>query len=206
MVALVIAVVAFIVMTTWQRGRQLVTTARHDLEGPLRPFIDDLAQKRHGLTRIPGTAVFLNRGDDTTPLAMRANVEHNHVVHEHVVIVAVETKPVPRVPHSQRVVVDNLGYRDDGILHVTVYAGYMERPDVPTALKMLPEDVTEGGIDLDHASYFLSHLELLPDGQHNMVAWRKRLFVATSLMTADAAGYFNLPPERTVIVGSRMQI
>jgi KUP system potassium uptake protein len=27
------------------------------------------------------TAVFLNRGKATTPLAMRANVEHNHVLH-----------------------------------------------------------------------------------------------------------------------------
>ncbi|MET0896450.1 MAG: KUP/HAK/KT family potassium transporter [Mycobacterium sp.] len=203
---LVIAVVAFIVMTTWQRGRHLVTTARRGIEGPLRPFIEDLALKRPGLVRIPGTAVFLNRGDDTTPLAMRANVEHNHVVHEHVVIVAVETMPVPRVSDDHRVTVDDLGYRDDGILHVTVHAGYMERPDVPAALKLLPADVTEGGIDLDTASYFLSHLELLPDGESSMVPWRKRLFVATSLMTADAAGYFNLPPDRTVIVGSRMQI
>nr|WP_197383677.1 potassium transporter Kup [Mycolicibacterium mengxianglii] len=203
---LVIAVVAFVVMTTWQRGRHLVTAARHDIEGPLRPFIDDLSQQRRSLVRIPGTAVFLNRGDDTTPLAMRANVEHNHVLHAHVIIVAVETMPVPRVPDEQRVSVDNLGYRDDGILHVTVHVGYMERPDVPAALRLLPDDVTEGGIDLDTASYFLSHLELVADGHSDMVAWRKRLFVATSLMTADAAGYFALPPERTVIIGSRMKI
>nr|WP_155915992.1 MULTISPECIES: potassium transporter Kup [unclassified Mycolicibacterium] len=203
---LVIAVLAYVVMTTWQRGRVLVTAARREMEGPLRPFVSELAHQRPTLTRIPGTAVFLNRGDDTVPLAMRANVDHNHVMHEHVLITSVETEPVPRVSDEGRVSVDDLGYRDDGILHVTVHAGYMERPDVPAALKLIPDSETEGRIDLDHASYFLSHLELVPGSKRNMVPWRKRLFIATSLLTADAAGYFHLRPERTVLIGSRMEI
>jgi KUP system potassium uptake protein len=203
---LAIAVVAFTIMTTWQRGRQLVTTARCELEGPLRPFVAELAAGEEKLARVPGTAIFLNRGDNTVPLAMRANVDHNHALHEHVVIVAVDTEPVPRVPETQRVTVDDLGYADDGILHVIIHAGYMERPDVPAALKLLADDETEGDIDLDHASYFLSHIELVPGPNRNMIPWRKRLFVATSLMTADAAGYFNLPQDRTVIIGSRLDV
>ncbi len=203
---LVIAIFMFTVMTTWQRGRHLVTDARREIEGPLRPFIAELATRRPALTRVPGTAIFLNRHDDTTPLAMHANVEHNHVLHEHVIIVSVETLPVPRLSDEQRITVDALGYRDDGIVHVLIHAGYMERPDVPAALHMLPAEITEGGIDLDRASFFLSHLELVPGDNTDMVAWRKRLFVATSLLTADAAGYFNLPQDRTILVGSRMEL
>jgi KUP system potassium uptake protein len=203
---LAIAVVAFVIMTTWQRGRQLVTSARCELEGPLRPFIAELASGEKKLTRVPGTAIFLNRGDNTVPLAMRANVDHNHALHEHVVIVAVDTEPVPRVADSERATVDDLGYREDGILHVVVHAGYMERPDVPATLKQLSNEETEGGIDLDNASYFLSHIELVPGPSRNMIPWRKRLFVATSLITADAAGYFSLPQDRTVIIGSRLDV
>lgn len=203
---LAIAVVAFVIMTTWQRGRGLVTAARCDLEGPLRPFIAELADGEPKLARVPGTAIFLNRGDDTVPLAMRANVDHNHALHEHVVIVAVETEPVPRVRDGERVTVDDLGYADDGILHVNIHAGYMERPDVPAALELLAAGETEGGIDLENASYFLSHIELVPGPEPNMIGWRKRLFVATSLVTADAAGYFNLPRDRTVIIGSRLDV
>lgn len=203
---LVIALIAFVIMTTWQRGRHLVTAARSDLEGPLQPFIAELAGRYPALTRVPGTAVFLNRGDETTPLAMRANLDHNHVLHEHVVVVAVEVEPVPRVSDEERVSIDDLGYRDDGILHVTVRVGYMEQPDVPAALKLLSTSDTEGTIDLENASYFLSHLELIAGPTRNMTPWRKRLFVATSVVTADAAGYFNLPPDRTVIVGSRLQV
>jgi KUP system potassium uptake protein len=203
---LAIAIFAFTVMTTWQRGRHLVTASRRQIEGPLRPFIDELADRRPALARVPGTSIFLNRSDDTTPLAMRANVEHNHVLHQHVIIVSVETLPVPRLSEDQRIAVDALGYRDDGIVHVTVHAGYMERPDVPAALRMLPAEVTEGGVDLDKASFFLSHLELVPGDSTDMMGWRKRLFVATSFLTADAAGYFNLPQDRTILIGSRMDV
>ncbi len=103
---LLIGIIAFTVMTTWQRGREIVTRAREQAEGPLREFVDGLADCQPPLLRIPGTAVFLNRGKQTAPLAMRANVEHNHVLHEHVVIVAIDTVPVPRVPDSERTEVD----------------------------------------------------------------------------------------------------
>lgn len=205
-VPLVIAILAFTVMTTWQRGKHLVTVSRREIEGPFGPFIEELADRTPPLTRVPGTSIFLNRGDDTTPLAMRANVEHNHVLHEHVIVVSVETLPVPRVAPDHRIAVGALGYRDDGILHVTVNAGYMERPDVPAALHRLPTEVTDGGVDLDDASYFLSHLELIPGESTDMMGWRKRLFVATSFLTADAAGYFNLPQDRTILIGSRLQV
>lgn len=36
--------------------------------------------------------------------------------------------------------------------------------------------------------------------------WRKHLFIATSHITADAANYFGLPPDRTVVMGSRIEI
>jgi KUP system potassium uptake protein len=75
--------------------------------------------------------VFLNRGQETAPLAMRANVEHSRVLHEHVVILSIETQPVPHVPAAERLVIDDLGYSDDGITHVSARFGYMDEPNVP---------------------------------------------------------------------------
>ncbi len=203
---LIIAVIAFTVMATWQRGRAVVTRAREQAEGPLREFIDELADCQPPLLRIPGTAVFLNRGKETTPLAMRANVKHNHALHEHVVIMAIDTLPVPRVPDSQRVEVDALGYAEDGIFHFTAHFGYMETPNVPAALRLLSPTQTEGPIAIDDASYFLSKVELTKGAAPTMAPWRKRLFIATSYITADAADYFGLPPDRTVIMGSRIEV
>ncbi|TCC63121.1 potassium transporter Kup [Kribbella pittospori] len=203
---LLIAITAFTIMTTWQRGRAVVTAERGRLEGPLDEFIEELRSGGLVSQEVPGTAIFLNRGRTTAPLALRANVEHNQVRHEHVVIVSIETEPVPRVADDQRMTADDLGHGDDGILHVTARFGYMETPDVPAALALLDPEATEGRIDLEHASYFLSKIELRKGPAATMATWRKHLFIATSHITADAAEYFNLPRDRTVIIGSHVEV
>jgi KUP system potassium uptake protein len=110
------------------------------------------------------------------------------------------------VPPEQRIVVDDLGYADDGIMHVTAYFGYLETPDLPAALAMLDPAATEGRADLDEASYFLSKIELRRGEETTMAPWRKRLFIATSHITADAAEHFGLPRERTVIMGAHIEV
>jgi KUP system potassium uptake protein len=133
-------------------------------------------------------------------------VEHNHVRHEHVVIMSLTTEPTPRVPADERIVVDDLGYGDDGIIHVIARFGYMETPDVPGTLRLLGPTITEGPLQLDQASYFLSKIELRAGKAPTMAPWRKRLFIATSYITADAAEYFGLPRDRTVIMGSHIEV
>jgi KUP system potassium uptake protein len=203
---LLIGVTVFTVLTTWQRGRALVTHQREHDEGSLREFVDQLHALRPPLHRVTGTAVFLNRGKTTTPLAMRANVEHNQILHEHVVILSIETQPVPYVHEAERLVVDDLGYTDDGITHVTARFGYMEDPNVPAVLEQAAAAEVESPLEPGQASYFLSTIELGVGDAPGMTRWRKRLFVATSRITADAAEYFGLPRERTVIMGSRIQV
>ncbi|SNY47024.1 potassium transporter Kup [Paractinoplanes atraurantiacus] len=203
---LLIALTAFTLMTTWQAGRRIVTAERNRREGSLKEFIADLHENRSKTQTVPGTAVFLNRGKLTAPLAMRANVEHNHVRHEHVIIMSLETQPIPRVAEENRITIDDLGYADDGIVHVIARFGYMETPDVPAALRLLEPGTTEGELQLDQASYFLSKIELRIGRTPTMATWRKRLFVATSYITADAAEYFSLPRDRTVIMGSHIEV
>ncbi|MFK0168532.1 potassium transporter Kup [Streptomyces sp. NPDC090306] len=203
---LLIGLTVFTVMTTWQRGRRIVTAERERHEGSLPEFIDQLRTGEAATLQVPGTAVFLNRGKETTPLAMRANVERNHVRHEHVVILSLKTETVPRIPAEQRLTVDSLGYADDGIVHVTARFGYMEVPDVPSTLAALDPADTEGRLQLDQASYFLSKIELRRGTAPTMAPWRKRLFIATSYITADAAEHFGLPRDRTVVMGSHIEV
>jgi KUP system potassium uptake protein len=203
---LLIGLIAFAVMTTWQRGRAVVTRERERAEGPLRAFVDELHERRPSLLEVAGTAIFLNRGKETAPLAMRANVEHNRVRHQHVVILSIETRPVPRVPDEERIEIDDLGWAGDGIVHVSAHFGYMETPDVPRALALLDVRQVEGLIDADRASYFLSKIELTKGAAPTMARWRKRLFIATSYITSDAAEYFGLPRDRSVIMGSRIEV
>jgi KUP system potassium uptake protein len=46
----------FIVLTTWQRGREIVTRNRTEEEGPLRAFIDEIRRMDPPVYRAPGTA------------------------------------------------------------------------------------------------------------------------------------------------------
>ena len=203
---LLIGLITFTIFTTWQRGRELVTQRRMQAEGPLPEFIEHLHAMTPPLHRVPGTAVFLNRGKATAPLALRANVEHNEILHEEVVILSVETTPAPHVPEAERLEIDDLGYKDDGITHVTARFGYMDQTDVPDLLPLI-RDVDAGHPLLDdHLSYFVSRIELVPGHEPGMSRWRKRLFIATSRITADAAEYFRLPRERTVSMGSRIEL
>jgi len=220
---LLIGLIGFTVTTTWQRGREIVLAAREEAAeqargrlkspptpgseqlGPLRDFVRDLAERRPVLPRLPGTAVYLNRGGEAAPLSMRANVDRIHVLQEHVLIVSVETQPVPRVPDAERVTVEDLGYPDHGIFYVVVRVGYMERPDVPAALRLVDPAPGAGPVDVDQATYFLSEVNLRVGPEPTMAAWRKRLFIAISRMTSDAE-YFGLPMDRTVIIGARIEI
>ena len=133
---LLIGVTVFTILTTWQRGRALVTRRRAREEGSLRTFIDELHKRRPPLVRVPGTAVFLHHRTTTTPLAMRANVEQNHILHEHVVILSIETRHVPHVAEADRLAIDDLGYSSDGITHVGARFGYMDRPNVPSVMRL----------------------------------------------------------------------
>jgi len=203
---LLIGIITFTILITWQRGRELVTEQRIHDEGPLPAFIEQLHAMKPPLHRVPGTAVFLNRGKDTAPLALRANVEHNHVLHKHVLILTVETKPAPHVPTAERITVDDLGYKDDRITHVAARFGYMDPQNIPALLPLIREADIEGPLENEELSYFLSRIEIVLGHTPGMSRWRKRLFIATSQITADAAEVFQLPREQTLIVGSRIEL
>ena len=138
--------------------------------------------------------MFLNRGKATTPLAMRANVEHNHVLHEHVVILSIETLPVPHVAAAERLAIDDLGYTDDGITHVTARFGYMDEPNVPARAAPGRRRPTSSARSRSTTPPTSSRRSSCASATRpGMSRWRKRLFLATSRITADAAEYFGLP-------------
>ncbi|PRY60594.1 potassium transporter Kup [Glycomyces artemisiae] len=203
---LLIGLAAFTVMVTWQKGRAIVTAERERREGPLRACVKQLRAELPKTNCVSGTAVFLNRGKLTTPLALRANMEHNHVRHKQIVIASIETQPVPRVGDEDRVKEDFLGFADDGIVYVQIRFGYMEVQDVPRALAQLDRAGHGGRLHIGDASYFLSTIHLHASEQPTMAQWRKHLFIATSRITADAADHFRLPRERTIIMGSQIEV
>jgi KUP system potassium uptake protein len=201
---LLIAAIVATVMTTWQRGRRIITARRVELEGPLPEFIERLHVK--GIARVPGTAVFPHPTNRTAPLALRANVEFNHVLHERVVIISVTSENVPHVPHAEQLTIDELGHTDDGIVHLSARFGFQDEWDIPAALRQAHGLSSELDLDPDNAYYFLSHITLERSRRPGMATWRKRLFIGLSHNAATPATYFKLPLHRTVVMGSRIEV
>jgi len=203
---LVLALAVFTLLTTWQRGRELVTARRTEAEGPLADFVEEIRTMDPPPYRVPGTAVCLIASKERTPLALRENVEHNHVLHESVVIVSVDTARVPHVDRSERVVVDELGYEDDGILHLTFRYGFQDEHNVPNALRQATAHGLETEVDVENAIYFVSQMTIVRSDAPGMRRWRKKLFLALSRTSTSPAEYFCLPVNRIVTVGSLIEL
>jgi KUP system potassium uptake protein len=203
---LTIALGVFTLLTTWKRGREIVTRIRTEEEGPLREFIDEVHAMDPPVERPPRTAVFLNPTIETTPIALRANVEFNHALHDNVVILSIDILKSPHVDVAERLSIDDLGYRDDGITHVTACFGFLDDPDVPRALRAAAERGVEREVDLDTVAYYLSRITIVPTDAPGMARWRKRLFVAMARNAADPVEYFGLPSERTVVMGAHIEM
>jgi KUP system potassium uptake protein len=201
---LTIAAVVSTVMTTWQAGRRIVTRRRADMEGPLQDFVDEVQER--SLTRVPGTAVFPHPSKETTPLALRSNVDFNHVLHQHVVLVSVKVENVPHVSDEERVEVDPLVHTDDGIVHVDIRFGFQDDQDIPRALALAAGGSDEMDFDVDHASYFLSRLSIQRGDKPGMAQWRKRIFIGLAHNAANPASGFCLPDDRTIVMGAHLDL
>jgi KUP system potassium uptake protein len=183
-----------------------VARNRREQEGPLAEFVDELYDC--GLHRVPGLAVFPHPGKETTPLALRANVRVNEVLHENVVIVTASSANVPHVPVHDRFSADPLGHEDDHIQHLSVKFGFSDEPDLPAALR----DAQEAGVleestaDVADARWFLSRGPVRRTGAKGMARWRKVLFLFLSHNAADPSAYFGLPVDRTVTLGSPVDL
>jgi KUP system potassium uptake protein len=201
-----IGIAVFTVLSTWKRDREKITEERIKEEGSLRSFVEELRAMEPPAIRVPGTAVYLNARRETTPLALRASVEHIGALHETVVVVSIETTKAPYVPESERLVVDALGYEDDGISHLTARFGFQDSPDVPRLLALAQETGLESDIDVEGAVYFLSEITITPNSATGMRGWRKRLFVAMARNATSPVDYFMLPSDRTVSLGSTIEL
>ncbi|WP_338179789.1 potassium transporter Kup [Jatrophihabitans sp.] len=201
-----VAAVVFTVLVTWQRGRTLVTRARTKEEGSLSEFLEELHHVEPKVHRVPGTAVFLNATVDTTPLALRTNVEHNHVLHERVVILNIEVANVPHVPDSRQLVCLDSGLNKNGITHLQATFGFQDQPNVPATLRLAVVQDLLPAADLEDLTYFLSRITLTQSAKHTMPRWQKRLFLTIAHNSANPVQYFGLPTDTTISMGAEISV
>jgi KUP system potassium uptake protein len=196
--ALVVAATVYLLMTTWRRGRRLVTERLRQRLVPLELYLAELLSNPP--LRVPGVAVFMFSNPIGTPLALRHNVIHNKVLHETDVIVTVETAEVPHVDPPGRAVVEEVG---EGFWRVLLTYGFMDQPDVPLALAA----VRQPGLEIPpDVSYFVGRETILATAKPGMAPWRERLFVWMSRNAQTATEFFRLPPGQVIEVGVQVEL
>jgi KUP system potassium uptake protein len=205
---LVAALAVMTLMMTWNKGRAYVTRVRASREGTLQEFLAGLGQRAEPVRRVPGVAIYLNPNQDTTPLAFRAEIEHTHALHEKVLIVSVEEVSLPYVDDDGRFEIERLGDAALGIRHVNIRMGYQEETNVPAMLRLARRELLlERDLNLETASYFISRITLLAtDERTELRPWQKKLFVAIARNAASPIEAFDLPSDRTVSMGSSIEV
>ncbi len=196
---LVVGGAVFILMTTWKRGRALVAARLRRGELTIERFIGSIVA--HPQRRVPGTAVYLFPEPGATPPALLANLRHNEVLHETVVLVSVQVAEVPRIAPARRHTVHHLG---EGFHQVVLLFGFMDEPDVPAALAAIVEP--DFGIDASDATYFLGRETIFATERPGMARWRDRLFGLLYRNARSAVQYFGLPRDRVFEVGMQVEI
>lgn len=196
---LVVGAVIFMLMTTWKVGKRRVSSRIRRGELPIERFIGSIAT--HPQIRVPGTAVYMFPDPGATPPALLANLRHNHVLHESIALVAVQTARTPRVNQARRTTLHPLG---EGFYQIVLTFGFMENPDVPYALRQIVDP--DFGLVPEEATYFLGREAVVNTSKGEVESLRTGLFAFMHRNASSAVQYFGLNPARVVEFGSQVVI
>ncbi|MFD1611365.1 potassium transporter Kup [Sphingomonas tabacisoli] len=195
---LLIGLIAFTLLTTWDKGRRLMIERLREAAMPVSIFIESAATSA---TRVPGTAVFMTSTPDGVPHALLHNLKHNKVLHERVILLTVKIADVPYVEQQTRCLLEPLGH---GFHRLVIKYGFMQEPDVPAALKQVTGCGEE--FKMMDTSFFLARQTLLASARPGMAIWREKLFAWMLRNAESAMEFFKLPTNRVVELGSQVEI
>jgi KUP system potassium uptake protein len=198
-VPLLFGVAMAVTIWSWRRGSAMLINKTRRTEVPLDDLIRSLEKRPPHIVK--GTAIFLTSDPGFVPTALLHNLKHNKVLHEHNVILTVETAQTPRVDPSERVRMDNIS---DKFAKVRLRFGFMESPNVPKALAIARKLGWQ--FDIMSTSFFVSRRSLKPSAHSGMPRWQEHLFIGLSRSANDATDYFQIPTGRVVEVGTQVTI
>jgi len=198
-VPLVIAAAVFLLMTTWKRGREILSKRMLEKTVPLPLLLADLAAEPP--LRVPGTAVFMYGTADGTPPALVHNLAHNKVLHEKIVFLTVVTEDVPHVEMAKRVTIKRLG---KGFHQALARYGFMDDPDIEDVLASCRAGSLE--IRMEGTTFFLGRETLVASDRPGMARWREALFAFMSRNALRATAFFKIPANQVFEVGAQVEL
>lgn len=196
---LLMAGIVYLLMSTWRDGRTLLAARLRASTLSTELFVADLLSNPP--VRVPGVAVFMSGNPMGTPLALRQNVHHNHVLHECNIILGVRTAETPHVTPADRLEAEEIG---EGFFRVSLGYGFMEEPNVPRDLTLAA--CVDDNVDPKSVSYFLGRETVLATPEAGMYVWRESLFAFMARNAQPATLFFHLPADRVVEIGAQVEL
>lgn len=199
-VPLLLSTGLFIIMTTWHFGAAAVHRRISRTSAQPAAFFQRL--RSAAIPRVPGTAIFLTRLGRGIPPLIVAHVEQIGALHETLIALTVQFEEVPRLRPEHRVQIEKLA---NGFWHVRVHYGFVEIPDLPSALRA----VKAAGcpLEVERAVYFSERDEVVRKRGHAAIArWRVPLFAFMFRNSVHAADRFNIPNEQLVEISRRVEV
>ena len=200
---LVAGVGVFWMMWVWTKGSDIIDQRLRDLTEGLPDFLGRL--EAGGLTRIPGTGVFVTKTSGDLPPALLHHAEHTHVLHERLIILVVATAEEPYVRARDRLDVQPLN--SHGFWRVEARYGFMQTPNLPLALRSCVVADERLDVDPENVTYYVGHERIVPnDDNPAMEGFEEFAFAFMSRNAAHPTDYFKIPDEQVMEVGIRIDI
>ena len=199
---LLIALIVAFVMLTWRNGQQLLKEARAHLRVPTSEFLERL--KANPPIRVPGTAAVLASSPKGVPRSLLHHLKHNRVLHERLILVSMIVTDEPHAREGEHLKLIPIG---DGIERLIVHIGFMEKPNVPTAIRLAIAQGLLPGVDPEQITYFVGRQTVIPTKERpGMALWREVLFATLNRNAELSADYFCIPAAQTIEVGIPIEI
>ncbi|MCB2130185.1 MAG: potassium transporter Kup [Rhodobacteraceae bacterium] len=186
-------------MSTWWRGTQSAMRREAEARVGLETFAKSMAHS--SVTVVPGTAFFLTSDPASVPPALLHNLKHNRVLHDHNVVLTVETMRVPSAPDEDRI---SFAPIDDRFARLVLRFGYMETQNISRALGAARRHGLR--FDVMSTSFFLGRRKLVSARRDGWRDFLDRFYIALSRFSADPSDFYHLPRDRVVELGARMTL
>ncbi|MBP7980119.1 MAG: low affinity potassium transporter Kup [Tolumonas sp.] len=189
----------FIVMATWKWERFLLLRQLSRMSMPLESFVA-MVEKENPL-KVPGTAIYLSRTQQGIPHALLHNLNHNHVLHERIVLMTFRTQDVPYVDPDQHIQIDMLS---PNVWRISATYGFHETPDVYEVFRRCA--MKGMAFNLNTTSFFLSRETLLPSHRSILARIRASLFIWLSKNSLRTNDFIHVPADRVVEMGVQVEV
>lgn len=195
---LLFGIMVYGLLVTWHQGRNRV-------QEQLRQATQDISLQsllaEHPL-RVPGTGIFFSPLPTAIPFTFIQNLYHNHVVHQRVFFVHLNTADLPHIQKSGQLCLSPLA---KNIYEVVINYGFRDEINIRDAMEQCWHTLNIAA-EIETVSYFLGRRTIIPTPAPGMRYWQKVLFAWLYRNAEGPMTYFRLPTQQVVELGMQVEV